>query len=110
MSYIYARTFKYVPLEENEELYISYYNVKNKIEYFATIRDIVIKMGYGEELNYFLGKLKEEEERRRKEEERRKREEEERRKREEEEKKQQQAAREHQQQELEQIKNTMSEK
>lgn len=62
MSYIYARTFKYVPLEENEELYISYYNVKNKIEYFATIRDIVIKMGYGEELNYFLGKLKEEEE------------------------------------------------
>ena len=62
MTFIYVDTFKYVPFEENEELNIFYYNIKSKIEYFTSIRDIIVKMGYEEELNYFIYKLQKEEE------------------------------------------------
>lgn len=64
MSAIYNNSFKYVPFEVDEESYIIYFNIKSKIEYFASIKDIVIKMGYEEELNYFIYKLKKEEEKR----------------------------------------------
>ncbi len=58
---IYANSIKYVSFEENEELNTYYINLKNKIEYFNSIKDIVTKMGYGEELNYFNFALNREE-------------------------------------------------
>ena len=67
-SSIYASMLKYVSVEENENLYIIYSNLKSKIEYFNSIRDIVTKMGYQEELDYFVDKVKREEERRKQEE------------------------------------------
>ena len=67
MSAIYASSIKYISFEENEELYIYYCLLKNKIEYFNSIKSVVTKMGYGEELDYFNYALNREEVKRKKE-------------------------------------------
>ena len=67
MSAIYASSIKYISFEENEELYIYYCLLKNKIEYFNSIKSVVTKMGYGEELDYFNYALSREEVKRKKE-------------------------------------------
>lgn len=66
-SAVYANTINYVSPDVDEELYIYYGNLKNKIEYFNSIRDKVIAMGYEEELSYFNFVLKREEEKRKQE-------------------------------------------